>query len=83
MLFLVATGVASVTVTASQVETQTTIQRGVPTPKVRVEGAEVVYVAGDKLVIKTDDGTIEHVVVPDQVTVAADSELTVHDLKPD
>jgi hypothetical protein len=83
MLFLVAICVALATVMAAQVETQTTIQSAVPTQNVQVERAEVVYVAGNDLVIKTDDGQIAHVVVPDGVTVAVDNrELTVHDLKP-
>jgi len=83
MLFWVAICVASATVTAAQVETQTTIQRGVPTQKVQVDRAEVVYVAGNDLVIKTDDGQIERIVVPDEGTVVVDDrELTVHDLKP-
>ena len=43
----------------------------------------MVYVAGNDLVIKTDDGQIEHIVVPDEGTVVVDDkELTVHDLKP-
>lgn len=76
MLLLVATCVASATVTAAQVETQTMVQRGVPRQKVHVERAEVVCVAGNELVIKTDDSQIEHVVVADEVTVAVDdSEL--------
>ena len=83
MLFWVAICVALATVTAAQVETQTTIQRGAPTQKVQVERAEVVYVAGNDLVIKTNDGQIERVVVPDEGTVVVDDrELTVHDLKP-
>ena len=83
MLFWVVILVAAATVTAAQVETQTTIQRGVPTQKVQVDRAEVVYVAGNDLVIKTDDGQIERIVVPDEGTVVVDDrELTVHDLKP-
>jgi len=83
MLFWIAICVASATVAAAQVETQTTMQRGVPTQKVQVERAEVVYVAGNDLVIKTDDGQIERIVVPEEGTVVVDDrELTVHDLKP-
>jgi hypothetical protein len=67
----------------AQVQTQTTIQPGTPTQNVQVDRAEVVYVSGNDLLIKMDDGQIEHVVVPNGVTVAADGkELGVHDLKP-
>jgi hypothetical protein len=59
------------------------MQRGVLTQEVQVERAEVVYVAGNELVIRTDDRQIAHFVVPDEVTVAVDDRvLTVHDLKP-
>jgi hypothetical protein len=51
---------ASAIVTATQPETQTKIQRGLPTQKVQGERAEAVYVAGCVLVVKTDDGQIEH-----------------------
>jgi hypothetical protein len=43
----------------------------------------VVYVGGNDLLLKMDDGQIEHVVVPNGVTVNVDGrELTVQDLKP-
>lgn len=68
---------------AAQVRTQTTIQPGTPTQTVQVDRAEVVYVAGNDLVIKMDNGQIEHLVVPDGVTVSVgDRELTIHDLRP-
>src|SRR5215469_1358698 len=83
ILFWVAICFASATVTAAQVETQTTIQRGVCTFKVQVDHADVVCVAGNDLGIKNDDGQIERIVVPAEGTVGVeDREVTVHDLKP-
>jgi hypothetical protein len=75
--------VALATVMAAQVQTQTTIQRGAPVQKVQVERAEVVYTAGNDILIKMDDGQITHVVIPDEARVAVDNkELNVHDLQP-
>jgi hypothetical protein len=43
----------------------------------------VVYVSGNDLVVKRDDGVVKHVVVPESTTVDVDGkQLTVHDLKP-
>jgi hypothetical protein len=81
--FVISVCVILATAIAAQVQTQTTVQPGEPTQKVQVDRAEVVYVAGNDLVLKTDNGQIEHVVVPNDVTVTVDGkELTVHDLKP-
>lgn len=66
-----------------QVQTETSVKHGTPTQEVKVDRGEVVYVDGNDLVIKMEDGKIEHVTVPDNVTATVDDkELTVHDLKP-
>src|SRR5215471_7350082 len=81
--FLIAVCVMLTIAMAAQVETGTTIQTGAPTQQVQVDRAEVVYVAGNDLVIRMDNGQIEHVVVPNGVTVTVEGkELNVHDLKP-
>jgi len=81
--FLIAVCVMLTIAMAAQVETGTTIQTGAPTQQVQVDRAEVVYVAGNDLVIRMDNGQIEHVVVPNGVTVTVEGkELSVHDLKP-
>ena len=51
---------------------------------VKVETAEVVYISGHDLIVKTDGGELRHFPdVPDDKTVyVAGKELTVHDLKP-
>lgn len=80
---LIAGSVVVATTMAAQVQTQTTVQRGAPVQEAQVDRAEVVYVAGNDLVIKMDNGQIEHIVVPNDITVTVDDkELTVHDLKP-
>jgi hypothetical protein len=58
-------------------------QSGQPTVQTEVKSATVVYVSGNDLVVKTDDGQVKHFVVPDDQTVSVDGkDLTVHDLKP-
>jgi hypothetical protein len=80
----VAVCLALLTSTVAQVQTQTTLERRTPVAQsVQVDRAEVVYVSGNDLMIKMGDGRLEHVVVPDEVTVAVDDkELRVRDLKP-
>ena len=69
----------------AQVKKETTVeQQGLATQTVKVETGEVMYVAGNDLVVKTDEGELRHFPnVPDDKTVTvAGKELTVHDLKP-
>lgn len=74
------------TLTASgQVQTQTsTAAAGAPTTTVKVERGTVVYVSGNNVVIKAEDGTLRHFDnVPDSVTVTVDGkQLNVHQLTP-
>jgi hypothetical protein len=70
---------------AAQVQTQTeTKQHGPATKKVTVERGEVVYVSGNDVLIKMEDGTLRHFNnVPDSATVTVDGQqLNVHQLKP-
>jgi hypothetical protein len=68
----------------AQVKTETSTQQGHPTVVTTVERGEVVYVSGNDLVVKMDDGQIRNFSnVPDAAKVTVDGkELTVHDLKP-
>ena len=69
----------------AQVKKETTVeQQGLATQTVKVETGEGMYVAGNDLVVKTDEGELRHFPnVPDDKTVTvAGKELTVHDLKP-
>jgi hypothetical protein len=68
----------------AQVQTETTSTTGHGTREVKVERAEVVYVSGNDLVVKMEDGTIRHISnVPESARVAVDGkQLGIHDLKP-
>ena len=62
----------ALTVNAWSQETKTEIRRG-----------EVVYVSGNDLVVKLEDGQVKHFVVPEGATAVVDGKtLTVRDLKP-
>jgi len=78
--------IACVTLTIqanSQVQTETTSTTGQSTKEVKVERAQVVYVNGNDLVVKMEDGTIRHFPnVPDSARVTVDGkELGIHDLR--
>jgi LPXTG-motif cell wall-anchored protein len=68
----------------AQVQTETTTTAGHATKEVQVEHAQVVYVNGNDLVVKMEDGTIRHIAnVPESARVTVDGkELGIHDLKP-
>ena len=68
----------------AQVTTETKVEERPASQTVKVETAEVVYISGNDLIVKTDDGELRHFPdVPDDKTVyVAGKELTVHDLKP-
>lgn len=73
-----------VTVAMAQVQTETSTEKGQPTVQTTVERGEVVYVSGNDLVVKMEDGQIRNFPnVPDTAKVSVDGkELTIHDLKP-
>jgi RNase P/RNase MRP subunit p29 len=83
---LLGAGVLCVTfATSAQVNTKTNSSPvGAPTKTVKVERGEVVYVSGNNLVVKAEDGTLRHFDnVPDSKTVTVDGQqLNVHQLKP-
>jgi hypothetical protein len=68
----------------AQVKTETKVEEGLASQVFKIETAEVVYVSGHDLVVKTEDGELRHFPnVPDDKTVTvAGEELTVRDLKP-
>lgn len=78
VIFLVCT-----TVTMAQVKTKTTEQQGRTMKEVTVERGEVVYVAGNDLVIRMENGEIRHLTVPDGAKATVNGrEYTVADLRP-
>jgi len=68
----------------AQVQSQTSTSSGQASKEVKVERAEVVYVNGNDLVVKMEDGTLRHVPnVPESAKVSVNGQqLGVHDLKP-
>jgi len=68
----------------AQVQTQTSITHGSPTETVNVERGEVVYVSGNDLVVKKDDGSLVHFPnVPESTRATVDGkQLGIHELKP-
>src|SRR5882672_8185803 len=69
---------------AAQVQTQQTETKGAPTKAVKVERGEIVYLSGNSVVIKMEDGTMRHFDnVPESTTVTVDGkQLNVHQLQP-
>lgn len=67
----------------AQDSTVTTRTPGQPSSAVQVKNAEVVYVEGNDLVLKMEDGTEQHLVVPDSDKFTIDGkELSVGELVP-
>jgi hypothetical protein len=66
----------------AQDTSNTTVRHGPSEYDTSVRNAEVVYIAGNDLVLKLDDGRVEHMVVPDSDKFHVDGrEVSVHDLK--
>lgn len=78
-----AIGVFAVAMSA-QVQTESSTKTGQGTREVKVEHAEVVYVSGNDLVVRMEDGQIRHIAnVPESARVdVGGKELGIHDLKP-
>jgi LPXTG-motif cell wall-anchored protein len=68
----------------AQVKTETSTASGQSTTQVKVERGEVVWVNGNDLLVKMDDGSLRHFTnVPDSVRVTVDGkQLGIHDLQP-
>ena len=74
--------VAGSVLTAQDSRTTTEV-RGQPSVTTQVERAEVVYVSGNELVVRMENGEVRHVTVRDGATATVDGKvLTVKDLKP-
>jgi len=85
LLFLVGAVCLAFTLSMSaQVQTSTSTQGQGATVSTQVERGEVVYVSGNDLVVKMEDGTIRHFAnVPESARATVDGqELGIHDLKP-
>jgi hypothetical protein len=83
-LFVVGAALLAIVFTSqAQVETHTHEKKGAATHQVKIERGEVVYVSGNSVVVKAEDGTLRHFDnVPDSVTVMVDGQqLNVHQIK--
>lgn len=70
-------------VAIAQDTSQTTTSTGQATEKTQVRSAEVIYASGNDLVVKTDDGQVKHIKVPEGATATVDGQqVAIHDLKP-
>jgi hypothetical protein len=69
---------------SAQVQTKSSTEHGQASKEVKIDRGEVVYVSGNDVLVKMEDGTIRHFPnVPESARVRVDGkELGVHDLKP-
>jgi hypothetical protein len=69
---------------AAQVKSTETAEHGSPAKQVKVERGEIVYVSGNDLVVKMEDGSLRNFSnIPDSVTITVEGkQLNVHQLKP-
>jgi len=67
----------------AQVQTTKTVTHGQATKDIKVERGEIVYVSGNSVVVKMEDGTLRHFDnVPESTTITVDGkQLNVHQLK--
>src|SRR5262252_10108644 len=68
----------------AQVQKTETTEHGAPTHEVKIERGEIVYVSGNNVVVKMEDGSLRDFNnVPDSATVTVNGQqLNVHQLKP-
>jgi hypothetical protein len=69
---------------ASQVQKTETAEHGAPTKQVNIERGEIVYVSGNNVIVKMEDGSLRDFNnIPDSVRMNVDGQqLNVHQLKP-
>jgi hypothetical protein len=69
--------------TAAQVKSTESVEHGAPTKQVTVQRGEVIYVSGNDVVIKMEDGLVRNFFnVPESTTVTVDGkQLNVHQIK--
>ena len=69
--------------TRAQDVSTTTVKHGQSEQNTSVRNAEVVYVSGNDLVLKLQNGSVQHIVVPDSDKFNVDGrQVSVHDLQP-
>ncbi len=74
--------IACAAVMLAQVQTKTTEQKGQATKQVTVERGEVVYISGNDIVVKGENGEVRQITVPDNATAIVDGRtITLKDLR--
>ena len=74
---------SSASLLAQDTSTSATYQNGTPTVTTEVAHAKVVYVSGNDLVVKGEQGQVKHFVVPNDTKFNVDGkDLTVQQLRP-
>lgn len=83
VLLILAMGLAFALSMSAQVQTQTTTTTQTPTIETEVARGEVVFVEGNELVVKMEDGTLRHFSnVPESARATVDGkEIGIHDVK--
>jgi len=68
----------------AQVQSTKTVEHGAPTKEVKIERGEIVYVSGNDVIVKMEDGSLRDFFnVPDSTTITVDGrQLNVHQVKP-
>ncbi|HVN20408.1 MAG TPA: hypothetical protein VMU05_16610 [Dongiaceae bacterium] len=68
----------------AQVQTQSSTTKGTPTHEVTVQRGEVVYVSGNDLLVKMEDGSVRLLAnIPENARATVDGQsVGIHDLKP-
>ena len=69
---------------AAQVKSTETVEHGTAVKQVKIERGEIVYVSGNDVVVKMEDGSLRNFFnVPDSTTITvAGKQLNVHQIKP-
>jgi len=68
---------------ASAQTTSTSVQKGATSTSTEVRRGEVVYVSGNELVVKMEDGQTKHFTIPESGRFSVDGrQLSVHELTP-
>ena len=74
--------IACAAVMLAQVKTTTTEKKGQAQQQVTVERGEVVYISGNEVVVRMENGEIRHVTVPDGARATVDGrQITLADLR--
>jgi len=74
---------ALATALMAQETSKTEVSHGLSSHQFQVERGEVIYVSGNDIVVRMENGEVRHATVPDSARATVDGkELSVHDLKP-